>query len=252
MLSLAVAVAASFALSRAQVIPSEPAPGRDFQIGGTCEISWTPDTSGTWGTTYVQLMTGSNDQMVHLTTVHQFDGTSSAATTFTYTCPDVAPHSAIYFYQFTSAGQDSPQWTGRFSISNNHDLVPPTETDASGVAWGTGALTNPALAVAAPPTAPGGDGTTTPPTNPTTPSNPTTPQDPSTPDTPAQPPASNTPPSTRPGPGHAIPPANAGTNTPPSQPSETPEATPQPDNGAGALRAAPALLAAAALAFAAL
>ncbi|EJD41798.1 hypothetical protein AURDEDRAFT_115366 [Auricularia subglabra TFB-10046 SS5] len=249
MLALAVAVAASLALSRAQVTPSEPAPGRDFQIGGTCEISWTPDTSGTWGTTYIQLMTGSNDQMVHLTTVHQFDGTSSAQTTFTYTCPDVTPHSAIYFYQFTSTGTDSPQWTGRFSISNNHDLVAPAQTDAAGIPYGTGALTDPASAVAAPPTAPGGEGTT-PPTDPTTPSNPTTPQDPSTPD--PQPPASSTPPSTRPGPGHAIPPAGAGTNSPVTQPSETPNATPQPGNGAGALRAAPALLAAAAFAFAAL
>jgi len=58
----------SFALvALAEVTPLEPGPGNVFQQGGTCTISWTPDTAGTWKTLNIELMTGDNIDMVHLT-----------------------------------------------------------------------------------------------------------------------------------------------------------------------------------------
>lgn len=92
----------------AQVGPSEPAPGNVYNSGSTCEIAWTADTSGQWTTLNIQLMSGSNTQMVHLTSmclkmlkiqtrpyvsflitaVATLDGTKD--TSFSYTCPSVS------------------------------------------------------------------------------------------------------------------------------------------------------------------
>ena len=51
----------------AMVDPSEPAPGTVFKQGETCTIQWAVDTTGTWTETNIELMTGSNLAMVHLT-----------------------------------------------------------------------------------------------------------------------------------------------------------------------------------------
>ncbi|KZV96809.1 hypothetical protein EXIGLDRAFT_732375 [Exidia glandulosa HHB12029] len=243
MLAAVAILAASLALVRADIEPSEPSPGRDFQIGGDCEISWTPDPAGAWGLTSVELMTGSNDQMIHLSTVYQFDAKTTTATSYTYPCPDVSPHSAIYFYQFTAVGMTGqPTWTGRFSISNNHDLVPPENTEADGTQWGTGALTNPALAVAAPPTSPQYSGAA--PADPASTSTPTTPA--STPTTPDQTTDPATPTKTNPGQGHPIPPVGGPATAPTSsQDSSAAESSTPADNtgAASSLRASMSALA---------
>lgn len=51
----------------AMVTPSEPAPGTVFKQGDTCNIEWDVDTTGTWTETNIELMTGSNTEMIHLT-----------------------------------------------------------------------------------------------------------------------------------------------------------------------------------------
>lgn len=51
----------------AQVEPSEPAPGEKFNEGADCNISWAVDPTGTWTELNIELMSGSNTQMTHLT-----------------------------------------------------------------------------------------------------------------------------------------------------------------------------------------
>lgn len=51
-------------------------------------------------TSCVDLMSGSNDNMTRVTTVASgLDGTDSSLSPYTWTCPEVDPYSAIYFYQ---------------------------------------------------------------------------------------------------------------------------------------------------------
>lgn len=59
-LSLALAVLADPA-------PTIPDPGHIYNEGSTCQVGWTPDTTGLWKTMNIQLMTGNNIQMVPLT-----------------------------------------------------------------------------------------------------------------------------------------------------------------------------------------
>ena len=51
----------------ADPVPDAPAPGDSFNEGSTCHIGWTADTSGTWKTMNIELMTGDNFNMVQLT-----------------------------------------------------------------------------------------------------------------------------------------------------------------------------------------
>ena len=67
---LATILAAS--LVRADVVPTGPAPGDIFNEGTTCNIAWTADTTGAWKTTNIELMTGDNLNMVHLTSMFSF------------------------------------------------------------------------------------------------------------------------------------------------------------------------------------
>lgn len=104
----------------AQVSPTDPGDGDSFNEGTTCHIVWTPDTTGKWKNMTIQLMTGGNFDMIPLATVATgIDATSSSDTTFDYTCPQVTPNSAIYFYQFSATGvsDDDNQWTARFTIA---------------------------------------------------------------------------------------------------------------------------------------
>ncbi|CDO68841.1 hypothetical protein BN946_scf184805.g50 [Trametes cinnabarina] len=141
------------------VIPTAPGPGDVFREGGACTFSWTPDPSGVWKHTDVELMTGDNLNMVFLTTVVTFDGTDPSLTTFSYPCPDcymqVEPNSAIYFYQFSSdAAPGALMWTARFAIADAQGKVTPppnaTQPDGQKIPWGTGALADPAKAVPEP------------------------------------------------------------------------------------------------------
>ncbi|GAA5980996.1 hypothetical protein JCM10908_003945 [Rhodotorula pacifica] len=123
----------------ADVVPTAPGPGEVFRVGQKCNIQWNLDTTGTWTSFEIQLMTGSNLNMVPLTTVATgIDGTTGAGT-IDFTCPQVTPNADIYFYQFTQAGA-ATSWTTRFTIAAADGTVTqPTETTA-GIAWGTGQL----------------------------------------------------------------------------------------------------------------
>ncbi|KAF8634652.1 hypothetical protein AX15_000792 [Amanita polypyramis BW_CC] len=149
-----VILSASF--SRADVTPSDPGPGTVSNAGSTCYITWIGDTSSptAWKGMSIELMTGSNYDMVHLTTVaSNLDGTTSGQ--YTWTCPQVTPNSAIYFYQFTGPNAPDKQWTTRFTIaSSSGQSTPPSNATQPGtgetIPWGNGALVDPSTAVAAP------------------------------------------------------------------------------------------------------
>lgn len=146
---------ASAAFVRAEVVPTAPGPGDIFKEGGQCSFTWDADTSGVWKTMNVQLMTGSNTGMVHITTVASLDGTDTSKTTYSYDCPEVTPNSAIYFYQFsTPAAPTNLTWTTRFTIAaadgSTTSPANQNEPDGQNIPWGTGALVDPSTAVPAP------------------------------------------------------------------------------------------------------
>jgi len=152
---LALAAVASLAVVYGQPFPDTP--DGEPKAGGDCVISWTPDKTGVWKTTYIELMAGDNYHMEHITTLATVDGTDPTNHSITLPCPTVTPNSAIYFYQFTSpfAPISDTTWSTRFPIANadGSSLTPPanpTQPDGKAIAWGTGALVNPSLAVAAP------------------------------------------------------------------------------------------------------
>jgi hypothetical protein len=144
-------------LSQAIVEPNEPGPGESFDQGQTCHIAWDGDTvSGSttaWKNMAIQLMTGSNEQMVAITTVATGqDGT--VAGTFDYTCPEVTPNSPIYFYQFVSGGTPNITWTTRFTIAgadgSSTNATLSEQASGTTVFYGTGALVDPSTAVPPP------------------------------------------------------------------------------------------------------
>ncbi|BGP21245.1 cell wall beta-glucan synthesis family protein [Rhodotorula toruloides] len=135
---LALGVLAAAAAS-AQVVPTAPGPGEVFKVGSKCNIEWNLDTSGTWTSFEIQLMTGSNLAMVPVQTVASgLDGTTGSGT-IDFTCPNVTPNSAIYFYQFSQAGQPT-SWTTRFTIAGADGSTTPPTQSTNGIAWGTGSL----------------------------------------------------------------------------------------------------------------
>lgn len=97
-------------------------------------------------------MTGANQNMTKLATLAQnMDGTSTTANSFSWTCPEVKPYSAIYFYQATTDGTSNPQWTTRWTIASADGQVtdPPQSSQPGGqpIPWGNGRLINAAPAV---------------------------------------------------------------------------------------------------------
>jgi len=118
-------------------------------------ITWTADATGKWTETNIELMSGDNDNMVHLTTVTTLDTTAGAATTFTWTCPDVTLYAAVYFYQFSHATEPSNLiWTTRWAIESAAGEIVgapnATQPDGSAIAWGLGELKDPSTAKPAP------------------------------------------------------------------------------------------------------
>ncbi|KAI9458409.1 hypothetical protein BJY52DRAFT_429876 [Lactarius psammicola] len=181
-LALPTFILSAVLVALADPTPSEPAPGEIFNEGSTCHVAWTPDASGVWKTLNIELMTGDNINMVHLTTVATVDGTVSPGT-FDYPCPAVTLQSAVYFYQFTSPAAPNRTWTGRFAIadSTGATVPPPNSVQPNGqpIPWGTGALADPSKAVPAPSYLTGGSNSTgpvssTPPTAVSSPIIPTT------------------------------------------------------------------------------
>ncbi|KZT20981.1 hypothetical protein NEOLEDRAFT_1140011 [Neolentinus lepideus HHB14362 ss-1] len=148
------ALLASSLVAHADPVPSEPGPNSVYNEGSTCHIAWTPDTSGTWTQMAIELMTGDNWNMVHLTTVTTLDGTNTATTTYDYPCPSVTPNAAIYFYQFSDPSSPNKTWTTRFAIADasGKTVAAPntTQPDGQSIPWGIGALTDPSSATPAP------------------------------------------------------------------------------------------------------
>ncbi|KAG8771191.1 hypothetical protein FRC12_003802 [Ceratobasidium sp. 428] len=136
--------------------PTEPSSTSVFNVGKDCTIKWDVDSTGTWKQMNIQLMTGDNWNMIPVTTVAQnIDATDATKNTFSYTCPEVTPTSAIYFYQFSSpANATDLLWTTRWTMAGpNGETTPPTETtqpDGQKIAWGKGALVDPSKAVPPP------------------------------------------------------------------------------------------------------
>ncbi|KAI0641990.1 hypothetical protein C8Q79DRAFT_986700 [Trametes meyenii] len=149
-----VALAAGAVVVRADPTPTAPGPGDVFKQGGQCTFTWDVDTTGTWKEMNVELMTGDNWNMVHLTTIATLDGTDASQTTHSYDCPQVTPNSAIYFYQFTSPSAANRTWTTRFAIGDASGNTTPapnaTQPDGQSIPWGIGKLVDPSTAVAAP------------------------------------------------------------------------------------------------------
>ncbi|KAI0765994.1 hypothetical protein BC629DRAFT_1266598, partial [Irpex lacteus] len=147
--------AALLALARADPTPSAPGPGDVFNQGADCKIEWSPDTTGTWTQMSIELMTGANLDMKHLTSAGN-NPRRNKNTSYTWPCPAVTPNSAIYFYQFTSpAPNTTTLWTTRFGIaSTDGHLDPPTEQTQPGsnqaIPWGNGALVDPSSATPPP------------------------------------------------------------------------------------------------------
>ncbi|KAH0836859.1 hypothetical protein J3R83DRAFT_8647 [Lanmaoa asiatica] len=139
---------------RADPNPNSPGPGDVFIQGQPCAISWDVDSTGLWKTMNIELMTGNNFNMVSLTPVATVDGTNPSKNTFSYTCPQVSPHSPIYFYQFTSPSTSNKTWTGRFTITDSaNDVVAPsqsTQPDGEKIPWGTGSLASGSSSAAPP------------------------------------------------------------------------------------------------------
>ncbi|EPQ56189.1 hypothetical protein GLOTRDRAFT_137993 [Gloeophyllum trabeum ATCC 11539] len=148
------ALFASSLVARADPTPNEPGPGSVFNEGSTCHIAWDPDTTGQWKNMAIELMTGDNFNMVHLTTVTTLDGTSTSTNTYDYPCPSVTPNAAIYFYQFSDPSSPNKTWTTRFAIADaNGKTVDPSNASQPGgaaIPWGTGALTDPSSATPPP------------------------------------------------------------------------------------------------------
>ncbi|KAI9567102.1 hypothetical protein HD554DRAFT_2205676 [Boletus coccyginus] len=137
-------LAAAAIYVRADPNPNNPGPGDVFVQGKPCTIGWDVDSTGVWKTMNIDLMTGDNFDMVFLTAVATVDGTNPSKNTFSFTCPEVIPHSPIYFYQFTSPSTTNKTWTGRFTITGSaNDVVAPaqsTQPDGANIPWGTGSL----------------------------------------------------------------------------------------------------------------
>lgn len=139
----------------ADVNPSEPGPGSIFKAGSKCHVTWQGDTDSTtaWKDMAIELMSGSNLNMVPVTTVAtNQDGTKDGS--FEHTCPEVTPNSAIYFYQLSSSHTTTKTWTTRFTIqgADGSSTPPANPTQPSGdpIPWGIGRLVN-ADAVVPPP-----------------------------------------------------------------------------------------------------
>jgi len=65
----ALLIASAPALVSAIVTPSSPGPGDVFKAGSDCKLTWKGDSQSTsqWKDMAIELMTGDNFHMVHIT-----------------------------------------------------------------------------------------------------------------------------------------------------------------------------------------
>ncbi|KAJ4478169.1 hypothetical protein J3R30DRAFT_3290604 [Lentinula aciculospora] len=104
------------------ITPTAPGPGDKFNAGSTCTIQW--EVGENWPNFTISLMSGSNTQMQLVTTIaNGLDGSDTTLSPYNWTCPEVNPYSAIYFYQFTN-GNDTTnsKWTTRFTVNTSTSL----------------------------------------------------------------------------------------------------------------------------------
>ncbi|KAI0068726.1 hypothetical protein BV25DRAFT_29762 [Artomyces pyxidatus] len=145
---LCVLLALHYALLSAAVTPTAPGPGDVFKAGGDCVIQWDVDETGSCKNLSIDLMSGPNNKMVVVTNVAQgLHGCNSSVSPYTWTCPEVDPYSAIYFYQFSLGGDSTAsQWTTRFTIASaSGDSDSPEQAqqpDGKDIPWGNGHLSN--------------------------------------------------------------------------------------------------------------
>ncbi|KIK68092.1 hypothetical protein GYMLUDRAFT_155635 [Collybiopsis luxurians FD-317 M1] len=133
------------ALGDSGITPTAPGPGDKFKAGSLCTIQWQP---GNWSEFSITLMSGSNLQMQPVKLVaSDLNGSDASVSSYNWTCPEVDPYSAIYFYQFTE-GNDTAnsKWTTRFTITSpSGDSTPPpnaTQSNGDAIPWGFGSLRN--------------------------------------------------------------------------------------------------------------
>lgn len=144
--ALIIATLTAFAV-RADVTPTEPGPRTTCRQGQKCRTAWKGDTNGKSANMAIELMTGDNFNMVHLTTVATgLDGNRDGSLQFDGL--EVNPFSAVYFLQFSSPQSSNFTWTTRFAIADldGKTVPPPEDKQPNGerVPWGTGHLVNPA------------------------------------------------------------------------------------------------------------
>jgi len=67
--TLAFTILLTAFLARADVVPTVPGPGVIYTTGGVCHVEWDgdKDSSTVWKDMSIELMSGSNFDMVHLT-----------------------------------------------------------------------------------------------------------------------------------------------------------------------------------------
>jgi hypothetical protein len=67
--TLALTLLFTSLLARADVTPSVPGPGIVYTVGGVCHIEWEgdKDSNTVWKDMSIELMSGSNFDMIHLT-----------------------------------------------------------------------------------------------------------------------------------------------------------------------------------------
>ncbi|ORY90099.1 hypothetical protein BCR35DRAFT_132439 [Leucosporidium creatinivorum] len=148
----ALAASALVSLASADVIPTGPTPGDSFNEGANCLIQYDVDTTGNWGNTTIQLMSGSNfDMVVVADVITGLDGSTGGV--INWECPAVTPNSQIYFYQYSAPGQNT-SWTGRFTIASatGESTEPTNSTTTAGVTvkYGYGALSDASETIASP------------------------------------------------------------------------------------------------------
>jgi hypothetical protein len=76
----------ALAIVRADPTPLEPHSTTVENAGGRCHIGWKPDTTGFWKSMYIELMTGNNFNMTHLTSMSHICALCLLADSTLYSC----------------------------------------------------------------------------------------------------------------------------------------------------------------------
>ncbi|KAL7412415.1 hypothetical protein BDY24DRAFT_392848 [Mrakia frigida] len=132
-----------------------PQGGFGGDVGGTCSIEWTQDTTGNWTNARIDLMTGSDIfKRALVVAIDDFDATGST-TAGSHVCPSVDTFSTIYFYRMvrlnSAGGEADRTYSGRFCISSGGNCATPANAEqptgvADGEPWGRGYLAGSKLA----------------------------------------------------------------------------------------------------------